>query len=141
MRLLQVVDGRTSKPRLLDQVRDAIRVRHLSIRTEQAYLDWIRRFIIFHQKRHPRDLGKAEITRFLTWLATHRRVAASTQNQALCALLFLYRHVLEQDFPWLDDLVWAKTRAHIPPGGHDDGFRVLPPDDRAAVDATAPERR
>jgi integron integrase len=114
MRLLQVVDGRTSKPRLLDQVRDAIRVRHLSIRTEQAYLDWIRRFIIFHQKRHPRDLGKAEITRFLTWLATHRRVAASTQNQALCALLFLYRHVLEQDFPWLDDLVWAKQPERIP---------------------------
>jgi hypothetical protein len=141
MALLKVIDGGGGKPRLLDQVRDAIRVRHLSIRTEDAYVDLIRRFIIFHQKRHPRDLGKAEITRFLTWLATHRRVAASTQNQALCALLFLYRHVLEQDFPWLDDLVWAKTRAHIPPGGHDDGFRVLPPDDRAAVDATAPERR
>lgn len=106
--------GGNGNPRLLDQVRDAIRVRHLSIRTEDTYVDWIRRFILFHEKRHPRDMGKAEITRFLTWLATHRRVAASTQNQALCALLFLYRHVLEQDFPWLDDLVWAKTPERIP---------------------------
>jgi integron integrase len=114
MPLSEVVDGRNEKPRLLDQVRDAIRVRHLSIRTEQAYVDWIRRFIIFHQKRHPREMGKCEITRFLTWLATHRRVAASTQNQALCALLFLYRHVLEQNFPWLDDPVWAKTPERIP---------------------------
>ena len=108
------VAGGPGKGRLLDQVRDAIRVRHLRIRTEDAYVDWIRRFILFHKKRHPRDMGKAEITRFLTWLATHRRVAASTQNQALCALLFLYRHVLEQDFPWLDDLVWAKQPERIP---------------------------
>jgi integron integrase len=115
MALLKVIDGGGGRPpRFLDQVRDAIRVRHLSIRTEDAYVDWIRRFIIFHQKRHPRDMGKPEITRFLTWLATHRRVAASTQNQALCALLFLYRHVLEQDFPWLDDLVWAKKPERIP---------------------------
>lgn len=108
------IDGQATKPRLLDQVRDAVRVRHFSIRTEEAYVHWIRRFILFHRKRHPRDMGKAEITRFLTWLATQQRVAASTQNQALCALLFLYRHVLEQDFPWLDDLVWAKRPQRVP---------------------------
>jgi integron integrase len=114
MTALKPAGQETGKPHFLDQVRNAIRVRHLSLRTEDAYVDWIRRFILFHDKRHPRELGKAEITRFLTWLATHQRGAASTQNQALCALLFLYRHVLEQDFPWLDDLVWAKKPGRIP---------------------------
>jgi site-specific recombinase XerD len=78
-------------PRLLDQVREAIRLRHYSIRTEQAYTDWIKRFILFHGKRHPREMGAAEVERFLTHLAVEGRVAASTQNQALSALLFLYQ--------------------------------------------------
>jgi site-specific recombinase XerD len=79
-------------PKLLDRVRRAIRAKHYSRRTESAYVDWIRRYIVFHRKRHPSDIGASEIAGFLTWLATERRVSASTQNQALSALLFLYRH-------------------------------------------------
>jgi hypothetical protein len=90
-------------PRLLDRVRAALRIRHCSLRTEKAYVGWIRRYIFFHGKRHPADMGAAEITRFLSDLAIQRNVAASTQNQALSALLFLYREVLEQELPWLDD--------------------------------------
>lgn len=82
-------------PRLLDQVRELIRIRHYSIRTEQAYVQWIRRFILFHGKRHPREMGGEELTAFLSHLATQRNVAASTQNQALNAILFLYRDVLK----------------------------------------------
>ena len=81
--------------KLLDQMRDAIRVRHYSIRTEQAYIGWARRFILFHDKRHPKDMGVPEIEAFLTHLAVDENVAASTQNQALSALLFLYRQVLD----------------------------------------------
>jgi site-specific recombinase XerD len=81
----------SGKPKLLDQVRDAIRLRHYSIRTEQAYTDWIKRFILFHHKRHPGDMGETEVIQFLTHLARHDNVAASTQNQALSALLFLYK--------------------------------------------------
>src|SRR5437879_56906 len=95
----------TRPPKLLDQVRAALRVRHYSMRTEEAYVGWTRRFILFHGKRHPRELGKEEITAFLTRLAVRGKVAASTQNQALSALLFLYRHVLAIDVPWLDDRV------------------------------------
>ena len=84
------------KPKLLDQVRTFMRARRYSLRTEEAYLDWIRRFILFHGKRHPRDLGEQEITEFLTDLAAHRHVAASTQNQALSALLFLYQQFFER---------------------------------------------
>lgn len=102
------------KPRLLDRVRGAIRARHYSRRTEKAYVAWIRRYIFFHGKRHPADMGAAEITRFLTSLAVDGNVAASTQNQALSALLFLYREVLGQDVPWLDDLVYAKRPHHLP---------------------------
>ena len=91
-------------PRLLDQVADKMRMLHYSIRTEEAYLDWIRRFILFHNKRHPRDLGPPEIEAFLTDLAVIGRVAASTQNQAFCALLFLYQRVLEVDLPNLHAL-------------------------------------
>ena len=76
-----------NKPKLLDQVRDIIRRRYYSIRTEQAYVDWIKRFILYHDKRHPRDMGEQEVTKFLTHLARDRNVAASTQNQALSALL------------------------------------------------------
>ena len=96
------------KPKLLDQVRDAIRIRHYSVRTEEAYVSWIKRFILFHGKRHPLEMGEDEITRFLSALAVHEQVSASTQNQALCALVFLYRHVLGLNLGWLDDVVRAK---------------------------------
>ena len=101
-------------PRLLDQVRDAIRLRHFSLRTEQAYVHWIKRYILFHDKRHPRDMGAAEVQQFLTWLAVEGQVAASTQGQALAALLFLYKQVLAQDLPWLDELVRAKRPKRLP---------------------------
>jgi integron integrase len=101
-------------PRLLDQVRELIRVRHYSIRTEQAYVQWIRRFILFHGKRHPRDMGAPEVTAFLSDLAMQRNVAASTQNQALHAILFLYRDVLKIDLPWLDQVQRAKTPQRLP---------------------------
>ncbi len=84
----------STRPRLLDQVRDSIRRKHYSLRTEDTYVHWIKRFIYFHGKRHPRDLGEAEVTAFLNFLARERGVAAATQNQALSALLFLYREVL-----------------------------------------------
>src|SRR6266498_3963977 len=90
------------KPKLLDQVRDVIRRKHYSIRTEQAYCDWIKRFILFHRKRHPAEMAEVEITQFLTHLAAKSNVAAATQNQALSALLFLYREVLRQEIGWLD---------------------------------------
>lgn len=102
------------KPRLLDRVRSTMRAPHYSRRTEETYVAWIRRFILFNGKRHPADLGPAEVTRFLTWLAVDRRVAASTQNQALSALLFLYRDVLEIDLPWLDEIVPAKRPTRLP---------------------------
>jgi integrase len=101
-------------PKLLDQVRDRIRVKHYSLRTEDAYLHWIRRFIFSHGKRHPRDMGGPEVEVFLSHLATAGRVAPSTQNQALSALLFLYREVLEVELPWLDGVVRAKRPRHIP---------------------------
>ncbi len=101
-------------PRLLDRVRAALRTRHCSLRTEKAYVGWIRRYIVFHGKRHPAEMGAAEVTRFLSDLAIQRNVAASTQNQALSALLFLYREVLEQALPWLDEIVRAKSRERIP---------------------------
>ena len=102
------------KPKLLDRVRDAIRTRHYSYRTEEAYVGWIRRFIFFHHKRHPAEMGKAEIEAFLTALAVKRNVSASTQNQALAALLFLYKDVLEVDPGWLDDVVRAKRPQRLP---------------------------
>jgi hypothetical protein len=95
--------GATSPGLLLDRVRDRVRLKHYSIRTEQAYCDWIRRFIIFHGKRHPSDLGAMDVEAFLTALAVRDRVAASTQNQAKRALLFLYREVLGVELPWLDE--------------------------------------
>jgi site-specific recombinase XerD len=82
------------KPKLLDQVRDAIRVKHYSLRTEKTYIHWIKRYIFFHDKRHPAEMGEDEIRRFLTHLAVNRDVAAATQNQALSAILFLYKDVL-----------------------------------------------
>ncbi|MCU7918726.1 MAG: integron integrase [Candidatus Thiodiazotropha sp. (ex Epidulcina cf. delphinae)] len=102
------------EPRLLDRVRAAIRKKGYSIRTEQAYVDWIRRFILFHDKRHPIEMEKAEIEAFLSHLAVNRNVAASTQNQALSALLFLYREALERDLPWLDNVTRAKKPRRLP---------------------------
>ena len=102
-------------PRLLDQVREATRRLHYSIRTEDAYVDWIRRFILFHGKRHPLEMGESEVVAFLTDLAVRRQVAASTQNQALCALLFLYKVVLERPLERLDDdVVRARTPERLP---------------------------
>jgi integron integrase len=101
-------------PRLLDVVRDRIRVRHFSFRTETAYLGWIRRLIRFHGGRHPRELGGPEVQAFLNFLAVERRVSASTQNQALAAVLFLYKAVLEVELPWLDDVVRARRPFRVP---------------------------
>ncbi|MDP2883290.1 MAG: integron integrase [Azonexus sp.] len=101
-------------PKLLDQVRNRIRVKHYSIRTETQYLNWIRRFILFHDKRHPREMGAVEVEAFLTHLAVKGRVAASTQNQALSALLFLYREVLGINLPWLNGVVRAKQPQRLP---------------------------
>src|SRR5256885_2113850 len=103
-----------NKPRLLDQVRDVIRVRHYSLRTERTYCDWIVRFIRFHNLRHPRDMGDAEVTAFLTHLARKGKVAASTQNQALSALLFLYKEVLRQNLGYLQGVERAKRPSRLP---------------------------
>ena len=97
-----------TKPRLIDQVRNVLRVHHYSVRTEENYIQWIRRFIFFHNKRHPREMGEKEIRAFLTHLAVDKHVSASTQNQALSALLFLYKKVLQVDLEWIDDVVRAK---------------------------------
>lgn len=102
------------RPRLLDQVRDRIRFKQYSIRTEKAYVDWIRRFILFHGKRHPAEMGASEVEAFLTHLAVSGNVAASTQNQALSALLFLYRNVLGVELPWLDGVERAKKPSRLP---------------------------
>jgi integron integrase len=102
------------KPRLLDRVREAIAAKHYSHRTEKAYIHWIKRYIFFHGKRHPVEMGAPEVTAFLTSLAVHENVAASTQNQALSALLFLYREVLGVELPWLDDVIRAKRPQHLP---------------------------
>jgi integron integrase len=104
----------TPPPKLLDQVRDRIRVKHYSIRTETQYVQWVRRFILFHGKKHPRDMGAPEVEAFLTHLAVEGNVAAATQNQALSALLFLYREVLAIDLPWLNDVTRAKRPQRMP---------------------------
>lgn len=102
------------KPKLLDQVRQQIRLRNYSIRTERVYAEWIKRFIRFHAYRHPAEMGAAEIEAYLSHLAVKRDVSASTQNQALAALLFLYREVLKQELPWLDNVVRAKRPQRMP---------------------------
>jgi len=101
-------------PKLLEQVSNLSRARHYSHRTEKSYLYWIRQFILYHGKRHPAEMGASEVTAFLSHLAVERRVAASTQNQALAALLFLYKGVLGLALPWLADVVRAKRPAHVP---------------------------
>jgi integrase len=103
-----------AKPKLLDAVRDKIRLKHYSIRTETAYADWIRRFIRFHDRQHPANLEAAHVTAFLTHLAVAGKVAASTQNQARSALLFLYKEVLEIELPWLEGVISAKTPRRLP---------------------------
>ncbi len=100
--------------KLLDRVREAIRTRHYSPRTEEAYIHWIRRFIVFHEKRHPREMGAPEISRFLGWLAVRQQVSASTQNQALSALLFLYRDVLRVDPGAIEEVPRAQAPLRVP---------------------------
>lgn len=100
--------------RLLEQMRRAIRMRHYSYRTEQTYVHWVRRYVLFHGKRHPAEMGAHEVEVFLSALANDAQVAASTQNQALSALLFLYRHVLQIELPWLNDITPAKRPKNIP---------------------------
>lgn len=107
-------DSSSRPPKLLEQLRDRIRLKHYSLRTEQAYVAWAKRYIFFHGKRHPADMGKAEVEAFLTSLAVERNVTASTQTQALSALLFLYREVLAVDLPWLDEVTRAKKPARLP---------------------------
>ena len=102
------------KPKLLDLVRQKIRLKHYSIRTEQAYADWIRRFILFHNKRHPASMGVPEIRAFLSHLAVERKVAASTQRQALNAIVFLYREILDQEVGWLGEIEQAKRPERLP---------------------------
>ncbi|WP_222909388.1 integron integrase [Pseudomonas sp. DNDY-54] len=102
------------KPRLLDQVRDQIRLKHYSIRTERVYCEWIKRYVRFHNYRHPMEMGAPDVEAFLSDLAVRRDVSASTQNQALAALLFLYKQVLKQDLPWLGEVVRAKKPARLP---------------------------
>lgn len=104
----------SGQARLLDRVAEAVRVRHLSRSTEKTYVYWTRRFILYHGKRHPLEMGKTEVENFLTHLAVDCHVSASTQNQAFSALLFLYRHVLKRDFGWLEDVVRAKRSDRIP---------------------------
>ena len=100
--------------RLLDQLRECLRYRHYSIRTEASYVLWVRQFVRFHELRHPRDMGRAEVEAFLTDLASRRRVSPSTHKQALCALLFLYREVLGQQLPWLDEIGRPPVRVRVP---------------------------
>jgi integrase len=100
--------------RLLDQVRDKLRKLHYSPRTEEAYIGWIKRFIWFHNKRHPRDMGAQEVEAFLSNLAVQRGVSASTQNQALCGVLFLYKQVLGIELVWVDGVTRAKRPERVP---------------------------
>jgi len=101
-------------PKFLDRLRGAIRLRHLSLRTEEAYVGWVRRFIVFHDKRHPEEMGAPEVTAFLTHLAREQHVSASTQNQALAALLFLYRELLRRPFGPIDEVVHARRSTRLP---------------------------
>ena len=102
------------RTKLLDQVRDELRVRHYSLRTEESYISWIRRFILFHNKQHPVEMGEKEIKEYLTNLAVEGKVASSTQNQALCAIIFLYKEVLKSKIGNLEDTIWAKKPKKLP---------------------------
>jgi integron integrase len=107
-------DTSAPRPRLLEQVRERLRVLHYSYRTEAQYVQWIKRFILFHDKRHPSGMGAPEVESFLTHLAVQGRVAAPTQNQAKAAILFLYKQVLGQELDWLDGVTHAKASTHLP---------------------------
>jgi integrase len=107
-------ENSSQPPKLLEQIRNRVRFKHYSLATERQYVHWVKRFILFHNKRHPHEMGSAEVEAFLSHLAVDGHVSASTQNQALSALLFLYREVLEQDLPWLQNVVRAKRPARLP---------------------------
>jgi integron integrase len=109
-----LVVATTGAPKLLDRVRQTIRAKHYTRRTESAYVDWIRRYVLFHRKRHPSEMGASEIAAFLIWLATNRRVSASTQNQALSALLFLYRNVLHIEIGPIENVPRARMPVRVP---------------------------
>ena len=111
---LSVMSSPSAPLTLSGAVRNAVRARHYSLATERAYVHWIKRFVVFHGRRHPRDLGASEVSSFLSWLANVGHVAAATQNQALAALLFLYRQVLGLDLPWLHDVIRAKKPKRLP---------------------------
>jgi len=112
--------------KLLDQVRDTLRIRHYSYRTEQSYVDWIKRFILFHHKRHPKEMGGLEIEVFLAYLAQERHVSASTQNQALSAIRFLYKNVLQQEIPPLPNVVYIRRPKQLPTVlSHDEALEVI----------------
>jgi integron integrase len=111
---MSATNAEPNKPKLLDRVRAAIRAKHYSHRTEEAYVQWILRFILFHKKRHPAEMGELEINQFLTHLAVKGNVASSTQNQALSAILFLYREVLKREIGRLDEVTWAKKPETLP---------------------------
>lgn len=101
-------------PKLLDEVRTVIRVKHFSLSTERAYVGWIRRFILFHNKKHRREMAETEIRQFISHLAINARISASTQTVALSALLFLYREVLKRDLPYIENIERAKPAKHLP---------------------------
>ena len=103
-----------TKPKLLEQTRNAIRLRQYSLETERCYVHWIKRYILFHGRTHPHSMGKVEVEAFLSHLAVNRGVSPSTQNLALSAILFLYQQVLNVDLPWLDDVVRAKPKRRLP---------------------------
>jgi integron integrase len=102
------------QPKLIGRLRDALRLRRYSLKTEKAYIHWVKRYVCFHGMRHPEQMGGGEVTAFLNHLANDRKVAGVTQNQALAALLFLYRHVLGVELPWLDGVVRAKSAKRLP---------------------------
>ena len=104
----------TTKPKLLDRLRAAIRLKHYSIRTEQSYVDWAKRYIFFHNKRHPNEMAEGEIRSFLSHFAVDRKVSASTQNQALSAILFLYKEVLKKPLDWIQGVKRAKRSSRLP---------------------------
>lgn len=115
--MVQVMSVNTTSgqpKKLLDQVRDKIRFKHYSLSTEDTYISWIKQFILFHGKRHPVEMGAVEVERFLTYLATERHVYSSTQNQALSAILFLYREVLAVELTWLDGFQRSKKPRRLP---------------------------
>jgi hypothetical protein len=108
------VDAAPKPRKLLDQVRDAMRLKHYSLRSEQTYVDWIKRYILFHEKQHPKDMGAPQVKAFLEHLAIDRHVFASTQNQALNALVFLYREIIHQDFGDLGNVLRANRPKRLP---------------------------